>query len=85
MALKRNADNAMWECAQTQITTSVGKIINFERFQKFATNNGWHKVEYPMSGTAYHCSRKMSAMRRYDAQDPDYSIGLQNLTHRNGL
>lgn len=85
MALKRNTANAMWEHAQTQITTCFGKLMKFELFQEFAANSGWHEVEYPMSGTAHQCRKKMPAMRRYDAHDPKYSISLQNVTHWNGL
>lgn len=53
MALKRNTANMMWENAQTQITTSVGKLIKFEHFQELAAKSGWHKAEYPKNGTAH--------------------------------
>lgn len=67
MALKRNVANAMWEHAQTRITTTVGQLVKLEHLQEFAANSCWHKVEHPVSGTAYQCRKKMSAMRRYDA------------------
>lgn len=65
MALKRNTADVMREHARIQIT-SAGRLIRFEHFQELAANSGWHDVEYPMSGTANQCRKKMLGVRRYN-------------------
>lgn len=81
MALKINAANTMWENAQTQTTTSVGKLRKLEHFQELAAKSGWHKAKYPGSGTAHQYREKPWGGVMHSTQ----STSLQNLTHREGL